>query len=42
VAVDNMVTLVEPKVRLLTVAVTLPEDSPELRLTRRVVEQRCR
>ncbi len=36
--VDNTVTLVEPKVRLLTVAVALPEDSTALRLTRRVLQ----
>jgi Ca-activated chloride channel homolog len=36
-AVDNTVTLVEPKVRLLTVAVTLPDDSAEQRLVRRAL-----
>lgn len=36
-AVDNTVTLVEPKVRLLTVAVTLPEDSAEQRLVQRAL-----
>jgi Ca-activated chloride channel homolog len=36
-AVDNTVTLVEPKVRLLSVAVTLPDDSAEQRLVRRAL-----
>jgi Ca-activated chloride channel homolog len=36
-AVDNTVTLIEPKVRLLTVAVTLPDDSAEQRLVQRAL-----
>src|SRR5690606_13980445 len=36
-AVDNTVTLVEPKVRLLSVAVTLPDDSAEQRLVQRAL-----
>lgn len=35
--VDDTVTLVEPKVRLLTVAVTLPEETPALRVTDRAL-----
>jgi hypothetical protein len=34
---DNQMTLIEPKVRVLTVAVTLPADSLELRLVQRVL-----
>jgi hypothetical protein len=34
---DNRVTLIEPKVRMVTVAVTLPADSLELRLVQRVL-----
>ncbi len=34
---DNQVTLIEPKVRVLTVAVTLPADSHELQLVQRVL-----
>jgi hypothetical protein len=34
---DNQVTLIEPKVRMLTVADTLPADSLELRLVQRVL-----
>jgi len=37
VDVDNTVTLVEPKIRLLNVAITLPADSAEERLTRRAI-----
>lgn len=36
-AVDNTVTLVEPKVRMLTVAVTLPADSTAQRLVQRAI-----
>ncbi len=34
---DNAVTLIEPQVRLVTVAVSLPADSEERRLTERVI-----
>ncbi len=34
---DNRVTLVEPQVRVLSVAVTLPDPSPERRLVQRVL-----
>jgi Ca-activated chloride channel homolog len=36
-SVDNTVTLVEPKIRLLSIAVTLPDDSAEQRLVRRAL-----
>ncbi len=36
--IDNTVTLVEPKVRVLSVAVVLPEDTAALRLTQRVLQ----
>src|SRR5690606_13378654 len=36
-SVDDTVTLVEPKIRLLSIAVTLPDDSAEQRLVQRAL-----